>query len=188
MTTLALMVHRIEGVPVCVQVYTRLCFMRPTTIQGLKLIVFQNGEYTPPPPPEPKAVKPNSFIQSLYVDLVSMIVADLGEVMPHEFVKNPANKKDKKERVYIPTGLTSNVADLTRMLYDKGLLPPECTSATLRYLSEDVFPKFFWHVSIKKWIPFAKCDKCVAYLNDLTQAGSDEVRNAGIKFDARWTF
>lgn len=156
--------------------FTRLSFTRPETIGDLKYIVFKNEDYRPPPPPDPKPVQPNSFIQQLYVDVVSMIVADLGEVMPHEFVKNPSNKADRKERVYIPTGLASNVSDLTRMLYDKGLLPVSCTPATLQYLTEDVFPKFFWHVSIKKWIPFAKCDKCVAYLNDLTQAGSDEVR------------
>lgn len=167
---------RIEGVSVCVKTYVRLSFVRPETVGQLKFIVFKNEDYHPPPPPAPKPVQPNSHIQRLYVDVVSMIVTDLGEVMPHEFVRNPLDRNEKRERVYIPTGLASDVTDLTRMLFQKGLLPDTCTPGTLRYLAMDVFPKFFWYVFIKKWIPFAKCDKCVAYLNDLTQAASEEVR------------
>jgi hypothetical protein len=115
-------------------------------------------------------------LQRLFFGIVEMIVKDLGEVMPHEFDTDPLDPSKQHERVYIPAGLAANVMDLARSLRQRQLLPSDTTDSTLTYLAHKVWPKFFWYVHIKKWIPFARCDKCVTFLNDLLAAKTQEAR------------
>jgi hypothetical protein len=162
---------------VCQQVYRRFSFVSTTTLANFRAqIVGGIEEFTAPPLQQVVEKPPNSFIQKLYVDLVKIIVDDLGEAMPHEHDTHPHIKGLERGRVYIPSGLASNVLDLTRMLLERGFLPADTGTGTLEYLAWTVFPIHFWHVKIKKWIPFARCDKCVTFFNDILSCKTVEKR------------
>jgi hypothetical protein len=46
----------------------------------------------------------------------------------------------------------------------------------VHYLVTKLWKKYFWHVHIKEWIPFAKCDHCTSMLAAILSAKSDEER------------
>ena len=147
-----------------------------TLTQFTKDIASGVDEYHPPPTPPELEKPPNSYIQQLYVDLVTVVIEDLGEAMPHEEDSHPTVQGVKRGRIYIPSGLAANVLDLSRMLLERGFLPANTSASTLEYLSHKVFPRHFWYVRIKKWIPFARCDKCVTYFNEILSCKTAEGR------------
>ena len=169
---------RIGGVPTCRLVYNRLCFARAEFISDCVELVKAGEDYVPEEKEEVVVMEPSTFIQKLFVDVVKIIVADLGEVMPHEKDTHPNDPSIKEPRVYIPSGLASNILDLVRLLVNKGLLTENISEGTMHYLAYKVFPKFFWNVRIKKWIPFARCDKCVTFFNDIMACKTNEERHA----------
>lgn len=169
---------RVTGVVTCPQVYVRLSFHRRADVFKIQRLVAGGDPLDLPKEVARTEPKVGSFLQQTYIDLIRLVIQDLGETMPHEFDVNPLDKEDKRARVYIPSGLASNVLDLTRLLNERGKLPFGTTPATLEYLSHKVFPRHFWYVHIKKWMPFARCDKCVSFFNELLAARTESERQA----------
>jgi hypothetical protein len=89
-------------------------------------------EYVPEVKSTPVLKKPTTYIQELFVDVMNVIVEDLGEVMPHEHDKHPKDKNIKLLRVYIPSRLATNILDLVRLLVSKDLLPNDINEGTMQ--------------------------------------------------------
>lgn len=75
--------------------------------------------------------------------------------MPHVEVQNPTKPSEKRGVVLIPNSIFRNKKDIHDKLGDR--LPP---GLDYTYFT-DLWRRYFWHVKVKKWNPFAKCDQCV---------------------------
>jgi hypothetical protein len=76
--------------------------------------------------------------------------------MPHVTVHDPFSPKaPTRGIVLIPNSIFRNKKDIHEKLADR---LPEGIDYT--YFTE-LWRRYFWHVKVKKWNPFAKCDECV---------------------------
>lgn len=100
--------------------------------------------------------QPVTAAQPQFVHEMATVVRDLGETMPHQSVTNPNSDQATRKRdlVLITNALYSNKKEMYLDIRSK--LPP----VTYGYFLT-VWARYFWHVKLKKWNPFAKCDTCV---------------------------
>jgi hypothetical protein len=75
--------------------------------------------------------------------------------MPHVSVQNPHNITETRGLVLIPNAIFRNKRDVFDKLRSR---LPDVFEYT--YFTE-LWRRYHWHVKVKKWNPFAKCDTCV---------------------------
>jgi hypothetical protein len=56
---------------------------------------------------------------------------------------------------------------------EHGVLP-SLDDTTVHYLTTKLWERYYWHVHIKKWIPFAKCNACTTMFAALVSSKSAE--------------
>jgi hypothetical protein len=141
---------------------------------------------------EPKLAK--TLIARSFVRHMENLIEVVGESMPHLTVYSPFFGKNVS-RVFIPPGVYTSRASI----YDdfrKSKLIPECTD---RYLDQ-LWNTYFMHVSLKGWIPFAKCGICtdlkekillqkgdMSLLKELQKCHRDSVSNDRLRYKLRST-
>lgn len=77
----------------------------------------------------------------------------------NEHIDQLRNAGDLRVPVYIPGGLYANKQAVYEEFIRFGLLSPNFTANYFRRL----WSLFYWHVYIKRFMPFAKCDDCVNF-------------------------
>jgi hypothetical protein len=106
-----------------------------------------------------------------YVTWFSDIVGDFGESMPDAWVTHPedCHKSDdnltKRTRplIFLHCGIFQSKQAVFRDFQDRGILTKQVQESTMRTW----WKKLFWHVKVKKWQNFAKCDQCTTFRTKL---------------------
>ena len=120
---------------------------------------------------EPVAV---SDKQRAVVAAITDVVDMFGDKLPHMKVTNPYDGP-ARECVLLPTGLVATRKALHELLVTSGHLEGVTLSWFLRCMA-----RFCWHVQLRSWMPFAKCDLCTSLRGKLL-ACKDRVQFDKIK-------
>ena len=125
--------------------------------------------------PEPNVLV-RGKIESGFNEFVQDLVDSFGEQMPHMLkqIKSDSTSEQEKNRVFIPVGLFRDRMEVFREMKKAGVVPQKTSFQWLYTLWER---NFSW-VSIKKWIPFCKCQQCTDLLNKLVMAKTAEERSS----------
>lgn len=146
-------------IPVCTEAGRAMCALNKQVYLNLQKAVREN---TLPDVDKPQydTTVPHTELQKTFKRAMDPVIDVTGEVMPHSFVTSPHSSSDKKKdrekrpEVLIPNSLFANKRDMFEALQE------QFPRMEYKYFI-DLWHRFYWHVSIKKWIPFAKCDDCV---------------------------
>jgi hypothetical protein len=95
---------------------------------------------------------------------MTSLVEEFGESMPHQtsYAKGSTGmKKNKVSRplIFLHCGIFQSKQAVINDLKRKAMVPSTTLSSSVRKL----WAEYWWHVKIKTWQPFAKCDDCVKY-------------------------
>ncbi len=124
-----------------------------------------------------------SLHKDSFNEAMRSLTQQFGESMPNQIVYHPEHRYKKIENklqrplTFLHCGLFSDKEAVFSDLRKHGIVPVGTPSRTLlRWWSED-----WWHLKIKSWQPFAKCDDCVQFRAKVlvapTEPLRDELRN-----------
>lgn len=111
-------------------------------------------------------------------DAMEKLVSSFGESMPHQstFLRSDRHKRKTAKREHRPLtflhcGLFSTKEAVFSEFRKHGIVPEKTPSRSmLRWWETD-----WWHVKIKHWQPFAKCDDCVTLRAKLLLAPTETI-------------
>lgn len=119
--------------------------------------------------PEPNVLI-RGVIEQAFCKQLEVYISVFGEQMPHILVELRNESSDVTNRIYLPSGLFRDKAEVfSHMIKDNVI--PENTSYTWLY---KVWDRHFPHVAIKRWMPFCKCQECVDLLERLRLCKTEE--------------
>jgi len=105
------------------------------------------------------------------------LVQHYGESMPNQVAYFPPDRHKKRPKlsrplVFLHCGIFADMEDVFRDMRDRGIVQFSTPSRTmLRWWKEN-----WWHVKIKSWQPFAKCDDCVKFRARILVAVTDPLK------------
>jgi hypothetical protein len=106
-----------------------------------------------------------------FVTWFSDVVADFGESMPDAWVTHPNDRhksdddpsKRTRPLIFLHCGIFQSKQAVFRDFHDRGIITAKVKESTLRTW----WKALFWHIKVKKWQNFAKCDQCTTYRTQL---------------------
>ena len=119
-----------------------------------------------------------------YTKYFDDLVDDFGENMPDSWVTHhdDCHKHDidptKRTRplIFLHSGIFSTKTAVFKDFRARGIVSRHVEDSTIRTW----WLETFWHVKVKKWQPFAKCDKCTDFRNRLftmtSEADKEDIR------------
>lgn len=140
---------------ICYEATRSYCYLSKAVYGILRASL---GDAVPPSLPQKQQSdpsQPRTDLQKQLYNVLHPIIHLVGEAMPHVDCKSP-HKGDTTKRglLLIPNAIFSNKRDM----YDA--LKHQLPRMGYDYFTE-LWRRYFWHVQLKKWNPFAKCDECV---------------------------
>jgi len=107
---------------------------------------------------------PTAKLTDAFNAAMTSLVEEFGESMPHQtcFAKGSTGRKKLKisrPLIFLHCGIFQSKQAVISDLKKKSMIPPMTLSSSVRKL----WRQHWWHVKIKHWQPFAKCDDCVKY-------------------------
>jgi len=127
-----------------------------------------------------RKARPKTHSEALFAEAMEELIADFGEQMPHckplEHPTNPWHEKNNPDGirdhtvVYLPCGLYGHKKEVYNEFIEAGLIPRVSKSTFYKWWAE-----YYWYLQIKKYIPFAKCDTCLAFRQAILTASKQEV-------------
>ena len=97
-----------------------------------------------------------------------------------EHLEELRNTGDLRVPVFIPGGLFACKKAVLQEFVETGVVQSDMKINYFRQL----WDRLYWHVVIKKCMPFAKCDECVDFRLQLLAAGKDEAKKEEVSTTA----
>ena len=106
-----------------------------------------------------------------FTSYLSELIEDFGESMPDTWATHPSDRRKpdsdttKRTRplIFLHSGIFASKSAVFADFKLRGIISRDVNQSTLRTWWKEEF----WHVKVKKWQPFAKCDHCQKYRTQL---------------------
>ena len=115
--------------------------------------------------------RPATLEKESFYRFFDQLVEDFGENMPDAWATHPDSRwlpvtdqtKETRPLIFLHCGLFSTKKAVFKDFHDRRIVSKTIPPSTMRtwWIAD------WWNVKVKKWQPFAKCDKCTKFRTEL---------------------
>ena len=169
---------KIQGRKVCFERY-RLCSKLGTRSWGHVSSLVRNGEtFSVLQTSQRRRSSVATHKDSFNADMQALC-NQFGECMPNQVAYYPPDRHRKRQKlsrplVFLHCGIFADMEDVFRDMKHRRIVPSDTPSRTMRRW----WKENWWHVKIKSWQPFAKCDDCVKFRARILVAATEPLKDA----------
>lgn len=169
---------KIDGHNVCIRRYQHNSYLGTRAWKHLKMLVESGKPFVPTNDAGGRGGRNTSTQRNSFNEDMEALTLQFGESMPNQVVYYPPDRHKKRPKlarplVFLHCGIFADMEEVFNDMRRRGVVGARTPSRTMRKW----WKESWWHVKIKSWQPFAKCDACVKFRARILVAATGPLRD-----------
>jgi hypothetical protein len=169
---------KIDGHHVCIRRYQHNSYLGTRAWKHLKMLVESGKPFVPTNDTGGRGGRNSSTQRNSFNEDMEALTQQFGESMPNQVVYYPPDRHKKRPKlarplVFLHCGIFADMEEVFNDMRRRGVVGVRTPSRTMRKW----WKESWWHVKIKSWQPFAKCDACVKFRARILVAATGTLRD-----------